>query len=178
MARKLQALGIAMAPVLSKDVADIEVPTARGLARGGRGAQLVGARKGAAATAGRGKEWAPRETLLPREVCGGGGAAEEPAPVWAGGEKSGSPRLQGCPSRWDLAVYFGVGVRSFWVAVEELEEFEGDGLFIRAFISQSISHLLFFPCKRFGIPVCYPHLQSLNSAYLQRWRIEIMEICM
>lgn len=91
MARKPQALGIAMAPVLSKDVADIEVPTARGLARGGRGAQLVGARKGAAATAGPGKEWETRETLPPLEFCGGGGgagAAEEPAPRvgWRGEE--------------------------------------------------------------------------------------------
>ena len=89
VARKPQALDIAMAPVLSKDVADIEVPTARGLPRGGRGSQLVGARKGAAATAGPGKEWETRETLPPLEFCGGGGgAAEKPAPRvgWRGEE--------------------------------------------------------------------------------------------
>lgn len=100
-------------------------------------------------------------------------------PAWAGGEKSGSPRLQGCPSRWDLAVYFGVGVRSFWVAVTEaLEEFEGDGLYNKGVHFAVYRAPPLLPCKRFGIPVCYPHLQSLNFAHLQRWRIEIMEIYM
>lgn len=38
MCRRLQTVGAAMAPVLSKDAPDIEVPTRRRLARGGWGA--------------------------------------------------------------------------------------------------------------------------------------------
>lgn len=111
---RLQAVGIAMAPVLSKDVADIEVPTARGLARGGRGAPPVGPRKAAAATAGPGKEWHSRKLCLRGRFSGSGGDAEgrgagaRPGPP---GEKWAAPRLEGCPLGWDLAVYFGAGLK-------------------------------------------------------------------
>jgi hypothetical protein len=65
------------------------------------------------------------------------------------------------------------------VAVTEaLEEFEGDGLSHKGVHFAAYPALPLLPCKHFGIPVCYPHFQSLNSAYLQRWRIEIMEMYM
>ena len=53
------------------------------------GNEVKSTRKGAAATAGPGKEWETRETLPPLEFCGGGGgAAEKPAPRvgWRGEE--------------------------------------------------------------------------------------------
>lgn len=65
-----------MAPVLSKDPADIEVLTARPVARAGRGPSWrVSGRPPAPRRAE--KEWESRETLLRRDVGGGGGAAEE-----------------------------------------------------------------------------------------------------
>lgn len=47
-------MNTAMAPVLSKDAADIEVPTARGVSWGGRGAQRAGAGEGAGVARERG----------------------------------------------------------------------------------------------------------------------------
>lgn len=85
-----------MAPVLSKDVADIEVPTARGLARGGRGAPPVGPRKAAAATAGPGKEWHSRKLCLRGRFSGSGVGGTrkgaEPEPGLGLRERSGRPR--------------------------------------------------------------------------------------
>lgn len=101
---RLQAVGIAMAPVLSKDVADIEVPTARGLARGGRGAPPVGPRKAAAATAGPGKEWHSRKLCLRGRFSGSGGGrgrARSRSPAWASGREVGGPAPGG--------VSFGLG---------------------------------------------------------------------
>lgn len=172
-----------MAPVLSKDVADIEVPTARGLARGGRGAPPVGPRKAAAATAGPGKEWHSRKLCLRGRFSGSGGDAEgrgagaRPGPP---GEKWAAPRLEGCPLGWDLAVYFGAGLK---------KSLKGsDGRTTR--VGKKWTFLFLYPStpapspfanpvsvSRLGTPVCSPHLQSLNSEYLQRWSIEIKRFC-
>lgn len=150
-----------MAPVLSKDVADISAA--------GDGTSC--------AQAGGGGErgwWVPRPLRPPprpgkeretRKLCLRGRSADEeeeqqrsqrPACAWR--EKSGSLRLQGVLRVGTWLFTSESGSEVSWVAVtfEALEEFEEMDFTIRAFISQSIPHLLFLPCKRFGIPVCYP----------------------
>ena len=96
-----------MAPVLSKDSADIEVPTARRVAKGGRwGAQPVGAGEAAAVA---------RERVGDRgnfaSVGGLRGRWRSGEPEHGHGQQGteveGSRDWRGCLLGWDLAVYFG-----------------------------------------------------------------------
>lgn len=81
---------------------------------------------------------------------------------------------------WDLAVYFGAGLK---------KSLKGsDGRTTR--VGKKWTFLFLYPStpapspfanpvsvSRLGTPVCSPHLQSLNSEYLQRWSIEIKRFC-
>lgn len=95
-----------MAPVLSKDAADIEVPTARRVSWGGRGALLLGA--------GGGRRGRSEKSGRSGKLCLRGRSAGEVAEQGArarrgqrGREVEGSRDWRGYRLGWDLAVYFG-----------------------------------------------------------------------
>lgn len=74
-----------MAPVLSKDTADIEVPTARWLSGGGWGAQMVGALKAPGPPPRPGKSGS-QGNLASAGGLRGGGTARSPRGRGPGGE--------------------------------------------------------------------------------------------
>lgn len=94
-----------MAPVLSKDAADIEVPTARGVSWGGREAQLAGAGEGAGVARERGGD---AGNFAFAGGLRGGWRGREPEPsVGCGGEKWRGPATGGGTVWVGTWVYFG-----------------------------------------------------------------------